>query len=71
MWTIHKIAKLLVALLVASTLSFTAMADSHEAGESAGADEVEASDTTDAPPVDSAPPESDEAAGDTAEEAQD
>jgi hypothetical protein len=66
MRTIDTIVKLLLALVVASTLSFAAMADQHETGD-AGSDGVEAAD---APPVDAAPPASDDGGASDADEEQ-
>jgi hypothetical protein len=69
MRTIKDVALFLAALMVATTLSFSALADGHEAGESAG--DTEVSGSADAPPADAAPPEPEEGEGDTNEEATD
>ena len=67
---INKIMKLLAVFIVASTLSFAAVAEHHEAGESGDGD-MEVGDTTDSPPVETAPPSSKDDAAEENEEASD
>jgi len=68
MQIINRIMKLLAVFIVASTLSFAALAGHHEADESG---DVEVGETTTSPPVDAAPPSSDDDAASENEEASD